>query len=486
MKHLYQRSQKNYLQKIRFLSLSLQKAKCKQQYLILRKKMQQILHEVRFMIRGSVLKKALGISLSALFIGGTISSIQAQDFLPPVKKYAFEVDSLDTVIPNLVDIDNDGDLDILGSFYDYSKEDIFFAFVENTGTADNAKFKTIVPEPFGLESGGLLKVGTLAFDAEDLDKDGDMDIIGFGRDYYGAGHMTYAENVGTLESPEFDQIKIFEYENDNLIAPFASTALADIDEDGDFDILTLGLDAAEYYSTGQYLYSVGYYENISSDDSIAFKKAQLNPFSIEPIMGDSIPYTLSFLNAADFDNDGDIDLFSLNSAYEGIGPEAFYFENLGDQTFSAPIQVENVGDFLNEGAFVLPTNGDIDGDGDIDILFDIYSEDENINDPLFTDMYFVENRIENSQVFEFVELTGNFVLAPNVVSNEIRLDFELEYRADLNIYVLNSNGQVVQQEKLKHVKNGNHPMETVSLPTGNYYMKLVANGKVKTMKFIKQ
>lgn len=136
-------------------------------------------------------------------------------------------------MPEFADIDNDGDLDLfIGEGYGKIK------FYENTGTISEPNFAPPQENPFGLTS--VNNFGSPAF--ADIDHDGDLDL--FVGEYY--GNMKFFENTGTASSPAFAPA---------ITNPFglAATnyynfpAIADLDNDGDLDILV-----GEYYSSMQY------------------------------------------------------------------------------------------------------------------------------------------------------------------------------------------------------------------------------------------
>lgn len=125
--------------------------------------------------------------------------------------------------PTFVDLDNDGDLDLLsgevtGSFYYY----------QNIGSASSPNFASSISNPFSLTDIGSRSVPVFI----DLDADGDMDLM--------SGELTggfyYFQNTGTVSSPAFAAV---------LTNPFSLTdigfnsaiSLADIENDGDMDLI---------------------------------------------------------------------------------------------------------------------------------------------------------------------------------------------------------------------------------------------------------
>lgn len=139
-------------------------------------------------------------------------------------------------IPRLVDLDNDGDGDLVcgtlsGQYgVDYSRNLIM---AQNTGSVNNPIFAYVTSE---------LLVG-LDFISEshpvwaDIDGDNDPDLMvgnAFNPANYGwSGQMFYHENIGTTMEPELilrDSMAVFPYPGSNIAPTFC-----DLDGDGDLD-----------------------------------------------------------------------------------------------------------------------------------------------------------------------------------------------------------------------------------------------------------
>jgi hypothetical protein len=136
-------------------------------------------------------------------------------------------------MPEFADIDNDGDLDL---FVSEAYGNI--QFFQNTGSATEPNFASPVENPFGMTPS--YNFGSLAF--ADIDHDGDLDL--FVGEYY--GNMQFFENTGTVSAPAFAP----KVTNPFGLVPtnyYNFPAIADLDDDGDFDILS-----GEYYGMFKY------------------------------------------------------------------------------------------------------------------------------------------------------------------------------------------------------------------------------------------
>lgn len=212
-----------------------------------------------------------------------------------VAGYAFSM-------PTLVDIDDDGDLDIFVT--EYYSNTLFF---ENVGTPTVPNFNPAQQMPFGLNTADTANA-FIRHTFVDIDNDMDLDIIS--GDYYGG--VSYFENTGTAQNAAFTAPVTTPF---GMVLPqnsyYALPALTDIDSDGDLDMFI-----------GIYYGDILYYENTGTASVPVFGTSTVNPFNITMNASNSDFIAPIF---ADIDNDGDDDLFA--GSY-GANAEIFFQDNL--------------------------------------------------------------------------------------------------------------------------------------------------------------
>jgi hypothetical protein len=237
--------------------------------------------------------------------------------------------------PALGDFDRDGDLDVIaGDGYG-----AFSAF-EHAGS----RFARAVPNPLiGLP-------GVVAPTVGDLDGDGDRDYL-LGR---GDGKLIYFENVGTAASPTY-QVRSGASNPFNAfdVGDEARPAFADLDSDGDFDLIV-----GTYYGTFHTFVNTG------GATSPAFLPI---PGGLDPLVGQDVGF-LAAPAVGDLDGDGDLDLVAgeesgvLNYFRNDGGPGFPTFVLLPDSHASNPLPLFDV------GFDSVPALGDLDRDGDLDLV----------------------------------------------------------------------------------------------------------------------
>lgn len=253
----------------------------------------------------------------------------------------FGLDSITIFRSAFADLDGDEDLDLIGNR---------FLYYSNDGTVAAPDFSAPIQSPFGLLHDDFY----LTNDFIDLDDDGDFDLL-VGQSYYGTFY--YHENVGTATNPQFASRWANPFGLPQGIYNLKFLSIADLDGDGDHDILTT---EAEYFR---------YFENIGTATTPQFADPVIQPFGL-PQPG---IYTMGVIADLDADGDGDILVHHNDTTY--------FHENLLRSNVVGPPQPDfqiypnPVSDYLNiESADSLASVEIYDMAGRL-----ILSEEENVS-----------------------------------------------------------------------------------------------------------
>lgn len=188
-------------------------------------------------------------------------------------------------------------------------------------------------------------------------------------------------------------------------------------------------------------------------DEILFNRDLESGLS-RPYMGNLISQSepeqfSSGLAAADYDGDGDIDLYVAGGNVE---PNALY-ENQGDGIFVDIAATVGV-DLIHWGSG--PAFGDVDGDGDLD-LFMGSSEQK---------VYLFENRIDTDGVFEDISIVSGLQMqAMNTVSATF-YDYDMDGFLDLFLAHWGAYREPGEDTETVWRNNGDHTFTNTSIDSG--------------------
>ena len=250
-------------------------------------------------------------------------------------------------------------------------------YYENTGTAGHPGFT----QRFGSDNpmGGYLVYGFTEPVPADLDGDGDFDLMIVN------GSIQYFENTGTAAGPEFTERTGASNPMDGINASLGafdsivSLPLADLDNDGDSDLVVTHQDGG-----------IDFYENTGTIANPRFtqRSGAANPLEnvhVTPVNAARQGGTA----LVDLDGDDDFDLIFLG--WEGVNP---YFENIGtpaNPRFAERTGADNPLHGINEQTYGNFTFGDLDGDNDPDLIIvdtygrvKYYENSGTLTDPDFT------------------------------------------------------------------------------------------------------
>jgi hypothetical protein len=306
-------------------------------------------------------------------------------------------------LPVIRDLDEDGDLDFMFFPVNYSDICSFSTFtnqsIEEYGSADSLEFK------FGDKCWGEIRISggahpihnwrefscdttcnifddqrgkdiTMTQNLHDLDGDGALDLL-ITYDHYDELYAMY--NSGTTVNGTIDQsLNDNAFPSNNVQVKLNNQPYPyffDVDHDGDDDMLISSnqinnVDPNEY-DTSDAVISDVYYENIGSDANPVFEL-----HSRGYISGEMIDVGIrSFPAFGDMNGDSVPDMVIGNIGYNNFNAalssaRLFYYENVG--TKGNPIFKLVDDDWADVSQLGLrsahPALGDIDGDGDTDLL----------------------------------------------------------------------------------------------------------------------
>jgi hypothetical protein len=382
----------------------------------LKSKIQKLVDELRFVMGKTRLRRILGSLAFVLSI--SIGTSNGQQFAEPVLN-SFGIQNTNTADLfadfDFVDLDGDGDFDLVGSSKYYETDDLEYygsvvVYLENNGTSESANFLPAVPISNTINWGfdEVYLDGYLSsINSVDIDGDGDFDLLithselyayddSNGNNYSASKVLIYIENTGTSTMPLFESVVVNPFGinlesinypgSSDADSPYVFIEFSDIDNDGDLDIIGLvgDLYSKEYYAATR----IYYCENSGTSESPSFEEAEFDLFGLT----DALPGIGFSISAIDLDMDGDLDLvtnqyiYSDYSDYCDYCSELYYIENSGNteeanfaEGVIAPFNLFSSQDYnINNTKF-----SDIDSDGDYDafhlnLLYVIFDNDQSI------------------------------------------------------------------------------------------------------------
>ena len=331
----------------------------------------------------------------------------------------------DSVTPDAVDWDNDGDLDLIaGNVCGH------IAYVENIGSRVNPSFSGMVElendlgDPIHVTQKGLTPIqgpaetlwGYLSSQAWDVDADNDLDLV----INDSQGRLRWIENTGTRSAPVLSHLfHNFTYGGNPLLTPWRNRpGITDLDGDGLLDFFVL--DAQGFLVR---------YEQAGGGSVLTGKQYAVKPNGgqiwINPKTGGGAGR--SQIDAGDFDGDGDVDLL-IGRPRDQTGENMIYCENVG--TSASP--VFEVDPLSARGSSFVEWTGsagheawhsgspelvDWDGDGTVDLLigvesgrFTLYSYDYFTGSASFPAIELLSVEKKTGQNTETILLDGSRVL----------------------------------------------------------------------------
>ncbi|WP_421774309.1 FG-GAP repeat domain-containing protein [Gracilimonas sp.] len=351
-----------------------------------------------------------------------------------------------------VDMDQDGDFDLLAE-QPYS----YIRYYRNEGSAEASNFVLAADSLKDVNGESIFSDRQNIPNVTDIDCDGRLDLFIGSLD----GTLARYESVGRNE----DQIPQFKlvtkrFEDIEIVKQFGTMhgantmAFMDIDSDGDQDLFW-----GDFFEP-----SILLIENTGTCATPDFR-GEPKPFP------PSNPVQTSGYNAptlADWDGDGDVDLFLgvLGGAYNAnltLSDNLYFFEQ-EEGEFS--LQTQQFIDMIDVGDESIPATGDLDGDGDMDLLLANKIDPANQKTSL---IYRYENR-GTTKSPEF-HLTGTLDLptayhyAPVLADlNGDGLDDLLlgNWKGNIGLFINTGNGFKQEKETVAELERGSNAVPTLA------------------------
>ncbi len=365
------------------------------------------------------------------FTGGSANTVQYYKNVGTAAfpNFRLEIDTLKNVNgeivfsesvsnPTFADVDADGDYDFISG-----NQAGTVSFYENTGTPQNLILDTLNTRWQGLVIIGgksAERHGASSLEFGDLDGDNDLDLLWgdfFSRSLY------FIRNNGTAQIPNMQlESNIYPVNQDSLLTRgFNMPRLFDLDSDSDLDLFASVL----YDPTVPQ--SIIYYKNEGSSSAPAFVKITSDLLFTLDVGTKSIPALV------DIDADDDLDLFigAENNPFGTI----FRFENTGSNIIPAFVLRDSMFAEIMFDLSVAPAFGDIDNDGDYDLLVGKFLGEiayyENIGNTQFPNFQYRA---------ELKDGSGTVIKLSNFIRPEL---VDVDFDNDLDLVLGAFNGEVI-------------------------------------------
>ncbi|MCB0488002.1 MAG: VCBS repeat-containing protein [Cyclobacteriaceae bacterium] len=364
--------------------------------------------------------------------GGFVEDVNPWNSANKTGNPFYGIDLNRDVSPEFVDLDGDGDLDLIAGYVQFFFQNVeAVAYFENKGDAVFER-KVFLDNPFGGAATGADGVPYFV----DVDEDGTLDALLGGK--YG-NTLTYYKNVGGVFQQELGPSSPFY----NILAGLsyftsAKPVYVDIDNDGDLDLIL-----------GDYNGNITFF---LSDDDVLSKQVMdaSNPFfDLGPPRNKDVYSGLYYsvhivgnsntaIDLVDIDNDGDLDLFSGNHEgtvdfYRNTGTATSpHFEKPLDPTEN-PLDKSHIPEFDNnffDYSDTQPKFIDLDHDGDADLILGGHYY---VNDSFYGDAIFYFENVGTPEAASFEMQTP--ALLPYTYRNPNPGLIDMDGDGDLDIFV---------------------------------------------------
>jgi len=391
----------------------------------------------------------------------------------------------------IADFDNDGDVDILYNGRDRNLNEFTMLYSQ------------VSPNEFSLIETNLTDMDNSAISVADTDSDGDQDLIltGWGGDN-NERFAKYYINTG---------INNFDSQFNRVITPvhFSASVFGDIDSDGDLDLIIAGITKegsrlSKIYlndGTGKFELSnqaiVGVrrgrtvFVDVDNDLDLDLfisgeisSSSQISMLYLNDGNGNFIESNESFTyvrngsaSFGDIDADGDADLFLTGITSDSLISELYLNDGFGK--FEKSEQ-----SFIGTG-FSSSELFDMDGDGDLDLIYKGGSDDYN-QPPIFK--CYINNSFNNTSndVINHVNEYGLSQNYPNPFNPTTTIKYSIKDASQVTLSVHNMLGQKVATLVNEYQSPGRYKavFNALGISSGMYLYKLTSGTYQETKKML--